>query len=83
MGGGLRRGRSAVLPHLQPGRARKKIRSDGAYVRRWVPELAHVPQKYLHEPWRAPADTRPDYPDPVVDHKFARERALAAFRSLR
>ena len=60
---------------------------EGAYVRRWVPELAHVSSKRIHEPWtmsdaeQAEARCRigTDYPAPIVDHAAARERALAAF----
>ncbi|NND36907.1 MAG: deoxyribodipyrimidine photo-lyase, partial [Gammaproteobacteria bacterium] len=69
----------------------KKFDPDGAYVRRWVPELAGVPTKYLHDPWNAPADVLADadvsigsdYPAPIVEHSVARERALAAFKSLK
>jgi deoxyribodipyrimidine photo-lyase len=60
---------------------------DGAYVRRWVPELAGVPTRRIHEPWTmTPAEQAEarcrigtDYPAPIVDHAAARERALAAF----
>jgi deoxyribodipyrimidine photo-lyase len=63
---------------------------DGTYVRRWVPELAHVSGKAVHQPReedgsRAPAlfsaEERPQpdaYPRPIVDHRHARERFLAA-----
>jgi deoxyribodipyrimidine photo-lyase len=64
---------------------------DGAYVRRWVPELAGVPDAYVHEPWRMPAEEQAaancvigrDYPAPIVDHGAARERALAAYAAIR
>jgi deoxyribodipyrimidine photo-lyase len=59
-----------------------KFDPDGAYVRRWVPELAHVPDKLLHEPWRA-ALLAPGYPEPIVGHAQGRERALAAYADLR
>jgi deoxyribodipyrimidine photo-lyase len=53
--------------------------SDGTYVRRWVPELTDCPTAFIHEPWKAPQATRLrfDYPEPIVDHAFARERFLA------
>jgi deoxyribodipyrimidine photo-lyase len=53
---------------------------DGAYVRRWVPELAHLSARQIHRPWTADA---PDYPRPIVDHAMARQRALDAFRAMR
>ena len=64
---------------------------DGAYVRRWIPELAQLPKAHVHAPWTAPPEILAragvalgrDYPHPIVDHAAARERALAAFRSLR
>jgi deoxyribodipyrimidine photo-lyase len=67
-----------------------KFDSQGAYVRHYVPELAAIPDKYLHSPWDAPADVLResgvelgvDYPMPIVDLKGSRERALEAFRSL-
>ncbi|GAB5561466.1 MAG: deoxyribodipyrimidine photo-lyase [Synoicihabitans sp.] len=68
-----------------------KFDGDGAYVRRWVPELAEVPDKFLHSPWEAPAEVLQDagvelgenYPLPLVDHKTARDAALAAYQELR
>ena len=64
---------------------------DGAFVRRWVPELARLEAPHVHAPWRAPAAAlaRADvaigktYPNPIVDHDAARSRALAAFGALR
>jgi deoxyribodipyrimidine photo-lyase len=56
---------------------------SGDYVRRWVPELARVPTKYIHRPWEA-SGLAPDYPAPIVDHAKARERFLTvAKRHLR
>ena len=69
----------------------KKFDPEGDYVRKWVPELKDVPTKYIHEPWSAPEQTLDDigfdlgtdYPEPVVEHSFARERALEAFASIK
>lgn len=65
----------------------QKFDPDGRYVRRWVPELARLPDRWLHAPWTAPplvldqAGVRlgRSYPSPVVDHDFARARALEAY----
>ncbi|WP_426957104.1 cryptochrome/photolyase family protein [Muricoccus radiodurans] len=66
----------------------EKFDPDGVYVRRWVPELARMPARYIHRPWEAPEAARraagpgaADYPRPVVEHAAARERALAALRA--
>lgn len=69
----------------------EKFDADGAYVTRFVPELAKLPKKYLHKPWEAPADVLEDarlklgqdYPVPIVDRKQARARALEAFQSIK
>ncbi|MEO0971946.1 MAG: deoxyribodipyrimidine photo-lyase [Pseudomonadota bacterium] len=66
----------------------KKFDAKGTYVRHWVPEVAALPDKYLHEPVAAPAKVMEelglvlgrDYPAPIVPHKLARERALAALK---
>jgi len=68
----------------------KRFDPDGVYVRRYVPEIADLPDKSIHAPWDAPADILDaagivlgdTYPAPVVDLKASRERALAAFKSL-
>jgi deoxyribodipyrimidine photo-lyase len=64
---------------------------DGAYVRRWIPELRKLPDKYLHRPWEAPEDALAhagielgsDYPSPIVDHSEARKKALDAFEKVK
>ena len=68
-----------------------KFDPTGAYVRRFVPELAALPAEFIHQPWAAPMDVLMsaavtlgrDYPHPVVAHGKAREAALAAFSSMR
>ncbi|MES9593686.1 MULTISPECIES: FAD-binding domain-containing protein [unclassified Streptomyces] len=58
-------------PHrvLNPVLQGKRYDPDGAYVRRWVPELAELPGARIHEPWRLKGQDRAayDYPEPVVD----------------
>ncbi len=54
----------------------------GDYVRRWVPEVAGLPDKLVHRPWEAPDAAALDYPAPIVDLKVSRERALEAFKAL-
>ena len=56
----------------------KKFDPNGDYVRKWIPELAKLHKKAIHSPWNSP-QTILDYPAPIVDHKFARERALTAY----
>jgi deoxyribodipyrimidine photo-lyase len=58
----------------------KKFDPAGDYIRRWVPELAGLSGAAIHEPWKSPV---PGYPPPIVEHSFARERALALFGDLR
>lgn len=63
---------------------------DGAYVRRWCPELARVPDKHVHAPWTAPDGVLTDagvrlgktWPAPIVDHALARQRALDAYKTI-
>jgi deoxyribodipyrimidine photo-lyase len=62
----------------------KKFDPNGEYVRKWVPELRGVADRYIHVPWESPSVTSNSssidgYPFPVVDHRFARQRALDAF----
>ncbi len=56
MGRRLRRRRRALFPHLQPGPQGERFDPEGDYVRRWVPELAALPDKWIHQPWNAPAE---------------------------
>jgi deoxyribodipyrimidine photo-lyase len=65
----------------------RKFDPGGAYVRRWIPELARLEADAIHAPWTAAPDALrragvrlgETYPAPLVDHAFARARALAAF----
>jgi deoxyribodipyrimidine photo-lyase len=67
----------------------QKFDPAGAYVRRWCPELAALPDKYIHAPWQAPPEVLQaanltlgsTYPLPMIDHKSARTRALQALQN--
>jgi deoxyribodipyrimidine photo-lyase len=69
----------------------EKFDPEGTYVRRWIPELARVPTPWVHKPWLAPRavlaeaglELGKQYPAPIIDHQLARQRALAAFASLK
>jgi deoxyribodipyrimidine photo-lyase len=49
----------------------------GEYVRRWVPELRHLPGAAAHEPWRHAEGHAHGYPERIVDHAEERREALA------
>ena len=69
----------------------EKFDPDGAYVRRWIPELSRLPNNLIHEPWEATPlelasagiEAGKTYPHPIIDHKAGRERALAAYARIR
>lgn len=66
----------------------EKFDPEGAYVRRWLPELAQLPARHVHTPWLAPPEVLEqarvrlgvDYPRPIVDHAAARQRFLDTAR---
>ncbi len=69
----------------------KKFDPFGDFARTWLPELRHVPGEFIHEPWKMPVDVQrkalcvigQDYPAPLVDHTFARQRVMAAYQQAR
>ena len=69
----------------------EKFDESGDYVRKWCPELAKLPRKYLYKPWeagplilhQAGIKLGETYPEPIVDHKSGRQRALDAYETLK
>ena len=69
----------------------EKFDSEGRYILSYVPELRNLPKRYLHSPWLAPTSVLDaagislgiDYPNPIVDIKSSRSRALNAFNEQR
>ena len=63
----------------------ERFDKEGEFIRQWVSELAEVPQKSIHEPWKW-ADKEGvtlAYPRPIVCHKQARSETLAAYEAAR
>ncbi len=58
----------------------RRFDPHGDYVRRWVPELAHLPGAAAHEPWKRPDGYAAGYPEPILDHAQERAESLRRFR---
>ena len=69
----------------------EKFDPDGQYIKEFIPEIKDLPIKYLFSPWEAPKEILDnanitlgkDYPEPIIDLKSSREKALDAFKSLK
>lgn len=69
----------------------EKFDPDGEYIRRWVPELENLPNKWLYQPWAAPDEVLEEakvklgdtYPKPIVEHSEARQKALDAYDEIK
>jgi deoxyribodipyrimidine photo-lyase len=73
---------------LNPVTQSQKHDPLGVYIRRWLPELRAVPDEFIHQPWLMPPELQKacgvrigsDYPDQLVEHVVAHDRALQAYR---
>ena len=72
---------------FNPVRQQERFDPDGVYVRRWVPEIAALPDRLLAAPWEAPENVQEDagceigsdYPKPLVDLRESRAEAISRF----
>lgn len=69
---------------FNPVKQSEKFDPDGQYIRKWVEELKEVPTKYIHWPhsWLQQQSSN-NYCEPMVEHKFARERFLTTFKQVK
>ncbi|QHT48227.1 deoxyribodipyrimidine photo-lyase [Bacillus sp. SB49] len=73
---------------FNPTRQSERFDPHGRFIKEWLPELRDVPKKYIHEPAKMPENEQEkakcmigeDYPEPMVDHKRMRERAIQLFK---
>lgn len=69
---------------FNPSGQGERFDPEGAYVRRWVPELRDLPASVIHRPWEAASiDLKKRYPSPIVDHRRQRDLALAAYAGMK
>lgn len=66
----------------------EKFDPNGTYVKKWIPALSDVPNKWVHKPWEASASKinlrlGKDYPKPIVDHQDARKKALELYDEIK
>ena len=69
----------------------EKFDKEGAYIKKWLPELEKLPTKYINKPWEADLITLQqakislgeNYPHPIVNHREARELALNSYQSIK
>ena len=68
-----------------------KFDKEANYIRKFIPEISKLPDKYIFSPWLADSNTLKvsnlklgkDYPYPIIDYSYSRERALAAFKNIK
>ena len=67
---------------FNPVNQSQRFDPNGDYIREWVPELAHLDAKTIHEPYAKNPDLGLDYPKPIVDLKQSRVRAIEVFKQI-
>jgi len=70
---------------FNPALQSAKADPDGNYIRHFVPELKHLKGKFVHDPFGTMPKAefkKLGYPEPIVDHKFAKERAVRRFKTV-
>jgi deoxyribodipyrimidine photo-lyase len=60
----------------------EKFDPTGEYLRRWIPEIAHLDNKSIHAPWTLGLLAPAEYPEPMVDHAAEREEALSRYKAV-
>ncbi|MCA0971098.1 DNA photolyase family protein [Halobacillus litoralis] len=73
---------------FNPTRQSERFDPHGRFIKEWIPELKDVPKKYIHDPSKMPENEQEkarcmigeDYPEPVVDHKTMRDKAIEMFK---
>ncbi|NKB76179.1 MAG: deoxyribodipyrimidine photo-lyase [Gammaproteobacteria bacterium] len=76
---------------FSPVRQGDRFDQQGLYIKKWVPEIANLPEKYIHQPWAAPAPILSEanfvlgksYPLPIVDLSTTRKCALERYQALK
>jgi len=76
---------------FNPALQGEKFDQIGNYIRKWIPEIDQLPNKWIHRPWEAPEDVLykakiiigKDYPKPIVDLKEGREKALLLWDTIK
>jgi cryptochrome len=77
-----------IYSPVPDGKSALNVQQDGAFIRRFVPELKDMDTKYIFQPWTAPAEVQKkakciigkDYPKPIIDHASARKKNLDMFK---
>lgn len=76
---------------FNPSLQGKRFDEDGNYVRKWIPELKNLPNKFIHQPWEADSkllkkckiELGKTYPQPMLNHEAARNMALMLYKNLK